>query len=63
MVALTGIEWVRCQFTSVQLSLSRFVSVQFVLPWLAKPPYKTLWCERGVSARMFPHSFGSSEVQ
>ena len=63
MVALTGIEWVTTQFSSVQFSLSRFFSVQFILhdpQWsLSEKP----WCERVVSATSISHASACREVR
>jgi len=60
LVALTGIEWVSRQFSSVQFSLSCFVSVLPVQQESVSGPYKTLWCDPRVTAtRGF---FGCAEI-
>ena len=43
LVALTGIERVSVQFSSVQLGLSRCIWVQLVRDGTAKQPYGGLW--------------------
>ena len=50
MVALTGIEWVKCQFTSVRLSLSRSFSVLPGRVWTPEYPHKSVWCDPRVTA-------------
>jgi len=50
MVALTGIEWVKCQFSSVRLSLSRSFSVLASRDWIPESPHNLLWCDPRVTA-------------
>jgi hypothetical protein len=62
MVALTGIELVKRQATLVQVSLSGVVSVPSVPPRLQKSLFETLWCDRGVTPRVFSCTSAGSEV-
>jgi hypothetical protein len=51
MVALTGIEWVTVQFTSVQLNLSCSFSVHLGPPDRQMLVCESLSCDRVVTAR------------
>jgi hypothetical protein len=51
MVALTGIERVNFQFSSVRLSLSECKHVQFVRRGLLQTRHGGLACQRGASAQ------------
>lgn len=50
LVALTGIEWVKRQFSPVQSRLSLFFSIQSVLHRHQRCPYRSLWCDPRVTA-------------
>jgi hypothetical protein len=51
VVALTGIEWVTLQFTSVQPSLSCSYCVLVGTPDPQRVLCESLWCDRVVTAR------------